>query len=92
MDQYIAADGDLLLGDSSDLPLLSLPLLPIVRQCFGSGVGRDSLCRGAVSGVLVVPLDLSREGPFDVDQTASRSGPLPGCWRAYRDIDCLKSL
>ena len=29
MDQYIAADGDLLLGDSSDLPLLSLPLLPI---------------------------------------------------------------
>ena len=29
MDQYLAADGDLLLGDSSDLPLLSLPLLPI---------------------------------------------------------------
>ena len=28
-DQYIAADGDLLLGDPSDLPLLSLPLLPV---------------------------------------------------------------
>ena len=25
----MSADGDLLLGDSSDLPLLSLPLLPI---------------------------------------------------------------
>ena len=29
MDEYLAADGDLLFGDSSELPLLSLPLLPI---------------------------------------------------------------
>ena len=28
MDQYLSGDKDLLLGDTADLPLLSLPLLP----------------------------------------------------------------
>ena len=32
MDQYIAADGDQLLGDPSDLPLLSLPLFCLFRS------------------------------------------------------------
>ena len=56
------------------------------RRCFGSGVCHDSLCRGAVSGVLGGVAGLSLEGPFDVDQTAWGLGAtpqvldsLPGC-------------
>ena len=87
MDQYIAADGDLFLVDSSDLPLLSLPLLPIPVADVSfpvSAVTRSVGKQFPVSSV--VPPDLSREGPFHVDQTASGSGAaprvlesLPGC-------------
>ena len=79
-DQYIAADGDLLLGDSSDLPLLSLPLLPIPVADVSVPVSAVTPSVGEQFPVSsVVPPDSSREGPFDVDQTASGSGPLPGC-------------
>ena len=87
MDQYLAADGDLLLGDSSDLPLLSLPMLPIPVADFSVPVSAVTPSVGEPFPVSsVVPPDLSQEGPFDVDQTASGSGDtprvlesLPGC-------------
>ena len=70
MDQYLSRDGDLLLGDSTDLPLLAVPLTPrpIVEEIvLGSSVGSPS--HG-------MP-DLPREGPFDVHQDASESGATP---------------
>ena len=84
MDQYIAADGDLLLGDPSDLPLLSsllsLPLLPVPVADVSGPVSVVTPSVGEpVLVPSVVPPDLSQEGPFDVDWTASGSGPLPGC-------------
>ena len=87
MDQYIAADGDLLLGDSSKLPLLSLPLLPIpVADASVPVSAATPSVREQFPVSSVVSPDLSREGPFDVDQTASGSGAtprvlesLPGC-------------
>ena len=87
MDKYLAADGDLLLGDSSDLPLLSLPLLPIPVADVSVPVLAVTPSVGEQVPVSSVePPDLSREGPFDVDQTVSGSGAaprvlesLPGC-------------
>ena len=87
MDKYIAVDGDLLLGDSSDLPLLSLPLLPIpVADVSGPVSAVIPSVGEPVLVPSVVPPDLSWEGPFDVDQDASGSEAtprvletLPGC-------------
>ena len=87
MDQYIAADGDLLLGDALDLPHLSLPLLPVpVADVSGPvSVTTHSVGKPILEPSLL-PLDLSQEGPFDVDQTilGSEDTPrvldsLPGC-------------
>ena len=87
MDQYLSRDGDLLLGDAVDLPLLSMPLTP--RPVVVDMVPESSV--GSPAGVPVVPPsdgmpDLSREGPFDVHQDALESGStpqvldsLPGC-------------
>ena len=83
MDQYLTRDGDLLLGDAVDLPLLSKLLTP--RPVMVDMVLESS------AGVPVVPPsdgmpDLSREGAFDVQQDALESGAtpqvldsLPGC-------------
>ena len=94
MDQYIAVDGDLLLGDSSDLPLLSLPLLPILVADVSVPVSAVTPSVGEPILIpSVVPPDLSRGGggggegwAFDVDPDASGSGAtpwvlesLPGC-------------
>ena len=62
MDQYLATDGDLLLGDSSDLPLLSLPLLPIPVADVSVPVSAVGCVGEQVPVSLVVPPDLSREG------------------------------
>ena len=87
MDQYFSRDGDLLLGDAVDLPLLSMPLTP--RPVVGDMVPESSA--GSPAGVpVVLPSDgmpdLSWEGPFDVHQDALESGAtpqvldsLPGC-------------
>ena len=71
MDQYLSRDGDLLLGDEADLPLLSMPLtpLPVVVDM----VPESSV--GSPARVPVIPSsdgmpNLSREGPFDVHQEA----------------------
>ena len=83
MDQYLPRNGDLLLGESTDLPLLATPLTPrpfaeemVLGSYMGSPAGEPS--HG-------MP-DLSREGPFDVHQDTSESGAtprvldsLPGC-------------
>ena len=87
MDQYLAADGDLLLGDSSKLPLLSLPLLPVPVADVSVPESAATPSAGEQFPLsLVVSPDLSRKGPFDVGQTASGSGAaphvldsLPGC-------------
>ena len=80
MHQYLESDGDLLLEDSSDLPLLSLPLLPIPIADVSVPVSAVTPSVGEpVLVPSVVPPDLSQEGPFDVDQTASGSGATPGC-------------
>ena len=75
MDQYLSGEGDLLLGDTADLSLLSRPLMPlpvIVDVVTESSVGSPT------GEPVVVPSDgmpdLSREGPFDVHQDALESG------------------
>ena len=80
MDQYHSGEGDLLLGDTADLPLLSRPLtpLPVVVDVVAE------LSVGSPAGEpVVVPSDgmpdLSREGPLDVHQDAVRR-----CWTACR--------
>ena len=77
MDQYQSRDGDLLLGDSTDLPLLAMPLMPrliieemVLESSVGSPVGEP------VAAPSHGMPDLSREDPFDVHQDASESGPL----------------
>ena len=81
MDQYLSGEGDLLLGDTADLPLLAMPLTyrPIVDDV----VPQSSVGYPAREPVIVpsdgMP-DLSREGPFDVHQDALESGPLRKCW------------
>ena len=77
MDQYLAGDGDLLLGDSSELPLLSVLLLqiPVADVSVPESVATPSVGEFPVSSV--VSSDLSREGPFDAGQTASGSGAAP---------------
>ena len=66
MDQYLSVERDLLLGDMVDLPLLSLPLLPLpVTDDSGPG----SFVVSPAGEPVVVPSDvmpdLSWEGPFD---------------------------
>ena len=87
MDQYLSREGDLLLGDPTDLPLLAMPLTPrpiVEEMVLGSSVGSPA------GEPVAVPSDgmpdLSREGPFDVHQDALESGAtlqvldsLPGC-------------
>ena len=81
MDQYLSREGDLLLGDSTDLPLLTMPLTPrpiVEEMVLGSSVG--SPAGEPVAEPSNGMPDLSREGPFDVHQDASESGAsLPGC-------------
>ena len=64
MDPYLAEDGDLL-GDSSELPRLSLPLLPIPDDDVPVP---DSATTHSMGGQFpvssVVSPDLSLEGPF----------------------------
>ena len=74
----ITPDGDLLLKNSSDLPLLSLLLLPI--PVADVSVPVSAVTHSVWEPVLVpsvVPPDLSREGSFDVDQDTSGSGATP---------------
>ena len=91
MDQYLSGQGDLLLGDTADLPLLAAPLMPrpiVPELSVGSPAGEH----------VVVPSDgmpdLSREGPFDVHQDALESGAtpqvldsLPGCQYCMTSYD-----
>ena len=87
----------MLLGDTADLPLLSMPLMPlpvvvdvVLESCVGSPVGEP----------VVVPSDgmpdLSREGLFYVHQDALESGAtqqvldsLPGCQYRMTSYDAL---
>ena len=88
VDRYLVEDGDLLLDDSSDLPLLPLPLLPLPADDVPSlefAVTRSPGGQFPVS--TAVSPDLSREGPFDASQTVSASwaappslGQLTGIW------------
>ena len=78
MDQYLSRDGDLLLGDSTDVPILALPLTPrplVEDMALGSSVGSPA------GEPVTVPShsipDLSQEGPFDVHQDASESRATP---------------
>ena len=87
MDQYLLRDGDLLLGDSTDLPLLAMPMTPrpfVEEMVLGSSVG--SQAGEPVAAPSHGMPNISREGPFDVHQDASESGAtprvlnnLPGC-------------
>ena len=94
MDQYLSGEGDLLLGDTADLPLLAMPLTP--RPIVDDVVPESSVGSPAGEPVVVASdgmSDLSREGPFDVHQDALESGAtpqvldsLPGC--QYRMTSC----
>ena len=87
MDRFLAGDGDLLVDCSSDLPMLSLPLLPLPVSSVSSpeSVVAHSPVDQFPSSTAASP-DLYREGPFDVSQSVSVSGAaplvlnsLPGC-------------
>ena len=72
MDQYLTRSGDLLLGESTDLPLLVTPLTPrsfIEEMVLGSSVGAPT--GEPVAAPWHGMPDLSREGPFNVHQDAS---------------------
>ena len=78
MDQYLSGDKDLLLGDTADLPLLSLSIPSTDDSVPGSSIASPA------GDPVVVPSDvmpdLCREGPFDVHQDALESGATPrGC-------------
>ena len=87
MDQYLPQDSELLLGESTNLPLLPMPLTPrpmVEEMVLGSAVG--SPAGEPVAAPSHSMPDFSREGPFDVHQHASESGAsprvldsLPGC-------------
>ena len=95
MDQYLSRDGDLLLGDSTYLPLWAMPLTPrpiVEEMVLGSSVG--STAGDSVAMPSHGMPDLSREGPFDVHQDASESGAtlqvldsLPGCQYGMTSYD-----
>ena len=75
MDQYLPRDPSLLLRESTDFLFLQAPLTyrPIgEKMVSGSAVGSPTR-EPVVAASLSMP-DLSREGPFDVHQDASRSG------------------
>ena len=73
MDQCLSRDGELLLGQSMDLPLLAMPLTPrpiVEEMVMGSAVG--SPAGEPVAAPSHSMPDLSREGPFDVQQSSLR--------------------
>ena len=78
MDQYLSVDGDLLLGDMADLPMLSMRLMPLP---VADDVVPESSIGSPAGEPVVVPSegmpDLSREGPFDVHQDALESEATP---------------
>ena len=87
MDQYLPQDSSLLLWESTDFPFLPAPLTPrpigevmVSGSAVGSPTGEP-----VVVASLSVP-DLSREGPINVHQDASRSGASP------RVLDSLRIL
>ena len=85
MDQYLSREGDLLLRDSKNLPLLAMALTPrpiVEEMVLGSSVGSPA-GKHVAAPSQGMP-DLSLEGPFDVHQDASQSGPLSGCWTVCR--------
>ena len=71
MDRILADQGDLLLDCSSNLPMLPLPLLPLPTS---SVLTPEPVMAPSVAA----SPDLSREGPFDVGQSASVSGTGSG--------------
>ena len=87
MGQFLPWDSSLLVEESTDLPLLPMPLTPrlmVEEMVLGSAVG--SPAGEPVSAPSPSMPDLSREGPFDVHKDASGSGAsprvldsLPGC-------------
>ena len=86
MDLYLSGEGDLLLGDTMDLPMLSMPLTPLL---VADDVVPESFVGSPAGEPVVVPSDgmpdLSREDPFDVHQDTLVLGPLRSCWTACRD-------
>ena len=77
MDQYLSGEGDLLLGATADLSLLSMPLSPLPVP---ADVVPESSVGSPAGEPVVVSYDgmsdLSREGPFDVHQDAFESGAV----------------
>ena len=67
MDQHLPRDYTLLLGE---FPFLPAPLTP-------RPIGEKMVSRLAIFAASLSMPDLSREGPFDVHQDASRSGASP---------------
>ena len=78
MDQYLSREADLLSGDTTDLPLLAMPLMP--RPIIDDVVPESSVGSPAGEPVVVASdgmPDLSREGSLDVHQDALEPGATP---------------
>ena len=86
MDQYLPRDASLLLEESTDFPFLSAPLTPcqIVENMIPGSVEGSPTGEPVAAASLSMP-DLSREGPFDVHQDASRSGASPRILESLRN-------
>ena len=70
-------------GDTADLPMLSMPLMPLP---VADDVVPESSVGSPAGEPVVMPSDgmpdLSREGPFDMHQDALEGH---SCWTACRD-------
>ena len=84
MDQYLPWSASLLVGETTDSPLLPAPLTPrrMVEEQFVPGSTGET----DVAGGHPRMLDLSREGPFDVHQDCSTYGVSP------RVLDGMRGL
>ena len=77
MDNFLAGDS-FLMDETSDLPDLPMPLLPLPDHCvLPPGPVAATSTTDAASTSVSVLADVSREGPFDTQLAASTSADVP---------------
>ena len=93
MDQYLPRNSEVLLGESLDLPLLTMPITPrpiVEEMVLGSAVGSPA-GEPVVTAVRSMP-DLSRQGPFDGDRREDKNCHVGGFPKPGRLVGRLPKL